>query len=219
LSGSSQRTVQLDPGTTTPAPATTTTTTPQSTTTSQSATFQQSYNTDRYEGPGSAGRLEGFDNTKLNNPEHNTPKYIVGRILSHYPNTPEGLQQALPEIQRHFPGTRIVGSKGDKLDFGSNVDPKSGQPLGVIDVIRAAGNGGEAWQWLPVEGPGAQQPAQLGAMPLLFFGGAGLGPSGLTLTDPRAEEERARREADERNWRDQISRGRIGTVMGPNSRG
>lgn len=95
------------------------------------------------------GKLEGFDATKLANPEHNTPKYQMARIFQHYPNTPEGLRQAMPEIQKLFPEARIVGSKGDKIDFGSHVDPGSGQPLGVVDVIRAAGAGGAAWQWQP----------------------------------------------------------------------
>jgi hypothetical protein len=101
---------------------------------------------------GGGGRLEGFDHGKLNDPQVNTPKYIVGRILQNYPNTPEGLRQAIGEIQRHFPEARIVpGGKGDVIDFGSHTDPE-GRPLGRIDVIRAAGgpNGGEGWQWLPI---------------------------------------------------------------------
>jgi hypothetical protein len=104
-----------------------------------------------------AGKLEGYDHNKLNDPSHNTPKYVVGRILQNYPNTPEGLRAALPEIQRHFPEARIVsGGKGDVLDFGSHTDPE-GRPLGRIDVIRAAGgpNNGEGWQWLPINESGA----------------------------------------------------------------
>lgn len=95
------------------------------------------------------GNLEGFDAGKLANENHNSAKYICARIFQKYPNTPEGLRQALPEIQRHFPEARIVGSKGDKIDFGNSVCPKTGERLGTIDVLRAAGEGGKAWQWLP----------------------------------------------------------------------
>lgn len=105
------------------------------------------------------GNLEGFDATKLANENHNSAKYICARIFQKYPNTPEGLRQALPEIQRHFPEARIVGSKGDKIDFGNSVCPKTGERLGTIDVIRAAGEGGKAWQWSP-DGPAQQQSTQ-----------------------------------------------------------
>lgn len=86
---------------------------------------------------------------KLADLSHQTLKYRVGRVLQYYPHTPEGLRAALPELQEIVPGLTIASGKGDKLDFGDYVDPKSGR-IGVVDVIRAAGAGGQAWQWLPV---------------------------------------------------------------------
>ena len=95
------------------------------------------------------GTLAGYDSTKLANENHKSAKYEVGRILQYYPNTPEGLKAALPEIQKLAPNAQIVGSKGDKVDFGGYVDGK-GNIIGVVDVLEAAGLGGRAWQWLPV---------------------------------------------------------------------
>lgn len=96
------------------------------------------------------GTLSGYSATKLANTAHDTTKYEIGRILQFYPNSPAGLRDALPEIQRIAPNAKIVGSKGDKVDFGDYVDPH-GVRIGVIDLVRAAGLGGTAWHWLPVE--------------------------------------------------------------------
>lgn len=98
---------------------------------------------------GAAGTLEGFDPAKLANPDHRTVKYEVGRILQQYPNTPQGLRDALPALRSLFPDLRITGSAGDKLDFGAYVDAQAGR-IGVVDVLRGAGEGGHAWQWMPV---------------------------------------------------------------------
>jgi hypothetical protein len=95
------------------------------------------------------GTLAGYDSTKLANENHRSAKYEIGRILQYHPNTPEGLKAALPEIQQLAPNARIVGSKGDKIDFGGWADSR-GEVIGVIDVLEAAGLGGRAWQWLPV---------------------------------------------------------------------
>jgi hypothetical protein len=132
------------------------TTTPTTSTSSSSSSSRndQAHTVGQYRGAVEAafgGRTED-GRLKLDVPEHETPKYLVGRILSHYPPTPAGLQQALPEIQKYFPEARITGSKGDKIDFGSAT--YDGQRLGEIDVILAAGEGGKAWQWLPVGQPG-----------------------------------------------------------------
>lgn len=98
---------------------------------------------------GGPGPMPGWDAAKWNNPNHRTPKYVIGRILARYPHTPAGLRAALPEIEKEYPGTMIVGSKGDKLDIPG---------VGVIDVIQAAGEGGRAWQWLPVQPAAERQP-------------------------------------------------------------
>lgn len=96
------------------------------------------------------GLLEGFDPGKLSNPSHQTLKYQVGRILQQYPNSPEGLRDALPAIQALVPEARITGTAGDKLDFGAHTTA-DGARIGVVDVLRAAALGGAAWQWAPVE--------------------------------------------------------------------
>jgi hypothetical protein len=46
------------------------------------------------------------------------------------------------------PGAKLIGN--DKIDFGSYIDPR-GIKIGVIDVLQAAGAGGRAWQWAPVD--------------------------------------------------------------------
>lgn len=98
------------------------------------------------------GTMAGFDYYKMIDKSVTTTKYTIGRILQGFPNTPEGLRQALPDLQKVVPGVKIVGGdKGDKLDFGGYVN-KEGQKIGVIDVIEAATEtSGKAWQWLPVE--------------------------------------------------------------------
>ena len=98
------------------------------------------------------GQFSGFDMTKLNDPAWSSFKYRIGRVLQFYPNTAEGLRQALPEIQEIVPGATITGTNGDKLDFGDYVDTKSGR-IGVVDVVIGAGgpSGGTAWAWQPVE--------------------------------------------------------------------
>ncbi|GMV23252.1 MAG: hypothetical protein AMXMBFR57_32010 [Acidimicrobiia bacterium] len=93
------------------------------------------------------GTMEGFDPTKLANTSHNTIKYQVGRVLQQYPNTPQGLRDALPAIQQIVPGAQIIGTNGDKIDFGGFIDAK-GDRIGIVDVLRGAGLGGQAWQWL-----------------------------------------------------------------------
>ena len=95
------------------------------------------------------GALAGFDPAKLANADHSTFKYKIGRILQHYPNTPQGLRDALPEIQQIVPGATITGTHGDKLDFGTYSDAKAGR-IGVVDVLQAASVGGRAWQWAPI---------------------------------------------------------------------
>lgn len=112
----------------------------------------------------------GINPDKWFNPEHKTPKYTVLRILSKYPPTPEGLQQAKAELEAV--GIQVVGK--DKI-----LHPEAG----VIDVGEAFGaGGGKSWQWLPVGdnpgsalgGPGGGGPNGAGG-----FGGFGGGEGGF----------------------------------------
>jgi hypothetical protein len=96
------------------------------------------------------GIMSGFDAAKLANLDHTTPKYQVGRIVQGFPNTPAGLLAALPDLQLIAPDAKIVGSKGDKVDFGNYADAH-GNKIGVVDLIQAAGLGGISWQWGPAE--------------------------------------------------------------------
>jgi hypothetical protein len=79
----------------------------------------------------------GWDAAKWVNPDHKTPKYVVGRILSRFPPTPDGLTQALPEVQKAMPGTTRVGD--DKLNIPD---------VGIVDVGLSFGiGGGVGWWW------------------------------------------------------------------------
>jgi hypothetical protein len=79
----------------------------------------------------------GWDAAKWNNPDHVTPKYVVGRILARYPPTPDGLTEAMPDIQKAFPGTTRIGD--DKIDIPD---------VGVIDVgLSFSIGGGVGWWW------------------------------------------------------------------------
>lgn len=82
--------------------------------------------------------LAGWDCCKWNDQDHQTPKYVVGRIIAAFPHTPAGLKQALPVINAVYPGTEILPGKGDKVRIPC---------VGVVDLIVAAGEGGKAWWW------------------------------------------------------------------------
>lgn len=99
-------------------------------------------NTDGYAQPayavaGSSQAPAGWDPTKWATGTHQTPKYVVGRILSQYAPTVDGLSQAIAEVQRAYPGTTFNGK--DKLTIPG---------VGTIDVLQGASQGGQAWQWL-----------------------------------------------------------------------
>lgn len=85
----------------------------------------------------------GYDQNKWANPEHTTPKYIIGRILSKYPPTPEGYAAAQNELMQ----TGLISGFGkDSL----MLNDKSGYGGHNIDVGRAFSdpNGQRQWQWL-----------------------------------------------------------------------
>ena len=88
----------------------------------------------------SGNAMSGWDQTKWNDPNKQSPKYAVGHILSNY--NPQGsvgngqLNAAVADIQRAYPGTTHDG-KGNVTIPG----------VGRVDILEAAGNGGKAWQW------------------------------------------------------------------------
>lgn len=101
-----------------------------------SAWDTDSYAAPQYVPPSAGAVPAGWDAEKWADPNHQTPKYGVGRILSNFPPTVEGLASALPDIQKAYPGTEFNGK--DKLTIPG---------VGTIDVLEAAGLGGKAWRW------------------------------------------------------------------------
>ena len=113
-------------------------------------TAPSSMNTDGYAAPayipkGAGAAMSGWDATKWGNVAHQTPKYGVGRILSNYAPTVEGLSQAMADIQRAYPGSTFNGK--DKVTIPG---------VGTIDVLQGASQGGSAWQWMDLPEEGVQ---------------------------------------------------------------
>jgi len=77
---------------------------------------------------GSPQAPPGWDQAKWANTAHQSPKYAVGRIMSQYPQTTEGLKQAMPEIIKAYPGATQTGEDTIKIPG-----------VGEIDVVKAGG--------------------------------------------------------------------------------
>lgn len=106
------------------------------------------WDTDGYAAPGyvpeKAGDvLPGWDAGKWNDPTHQTPKYGVGRILSNFPPTVDGLKAAMPDIEKAYPGTTFNGK--DRITIPG---------VGEVDVLQGASQGGVAWRWGADDGGG-----------------------------------------------------------------
>lgn len=83
--------------------------------------------------------LEGFDMRKLDDPSTTSVKYQAARVFQNYAPTVDNLGNVVSALNAAgLPATQVGD---DTIDFGGSV--------GKIDVIRAAGEGGRAWQWLP----------------------------------------------------------------------
>jgi len=78
----------------------------------------------------------GWNNDKWNDPNHQTPKYAVGRILSQFEPRTENMDAIVAEVAKAYPGTRRTGN-GDITIPG----------VGSIDILQAADVGGKAWHW------------------------------------------------------------------------
>ena len=94
-----------------------------------------------------SNQLEGFDQTKLANTTHQTPKYVFARIASKFDVTNVAGRQAMltalkADPSGFFKNATLSGSKGDILDIDGS----------KVDIIRAAGEGGKAWVWQPLDG-------------------------------------------------------------------
>ena len=99
-----------------------------------------------------------------------TPKYVVGRILSNYTPSIDGLGAAMEEIQQAYPGAEFDGK--DKIIIPG---------LGTIDVLVNAGGDNMSWAWQdqtngPQDSPLAQSITQGATSPASSLLG-GLDPS------------------------------------------
>lgn len=113
------------------------------------------------------GVMAGWDAKNWADANMQTPKYAVGRILSKYTPSSEGLAQAMAEIEKAYPGASYDGK--DKITIPG---------LGVIDVLVNAGGdpGSMSWAWqdqtnAPGSSPGMRVPVTTGTA------GAGAGSS------------------------------------------
>lgn len=92
--------------------------------------------------------LPGWDACKWNDPLHQTPKYVIGRMMAALPPSPNGLAALAPAIDRLYPGTSIIDSSGmDKINIPC---------VGVIDMVVNSGgkeepDAGDSWSWQVVE--------------------------------------------------------------------
>jgi hypothetical protein len=92
------------------------------------------------------------------------PKSAIQAILARYPPGSAGLEQAMPEIQAAFPGTRFDTSAGPKDEI---VIPG----YGIVDLISNAETGGQqGWTWQ--HGGSSPTGAPTQGAPLGAIGGA-----------------------------------------------
>jgi hypothetical protein len=88
----------------------------------------------------------GWNEEKWVNPEKTSIKYVAGRIMARYSPSDWVDESKREQILADFKtaGLNPTASGKDKCDFGDGIGP--------IDIVYAAGEGGKAWQWLPVNG-------------------------------------------------------------------
>lgn len=89
--------------------------------------------------PALPGVLPGWDATKWANPDHNTTKYQVGRLLANYAPTTANFDTVFHELLSLFPGI----TKGTSGRIHGLPDT-----YGPVDILEAANAGGRAWQWI-----------------------------------------------------------------------
>ena len=135
------------------------------------------YSAPAYTPPSAGAAPPGWDAEKWNDPNHQTPKYGVGRILSNFPPTLDGLKSAMGDIEKAYPGTTYDGK--DKLTIPG---------VGTIDVLEAAGEGGKAWRW--DDGSGGGEAAAGGSTSAGAGPSADMGEGGDLLAKLQAEIDR-----------------------------
>jgi hypothetical protein len=104
--------------------------------------------------------MAGWDSTKWGSQEHQTPKYVVGRILSQFQPSIEGLSQAMQQIQQAYPGAQFNGK--DKVTIPG---------VGEFDVLTNSGSGTNmGWAWQDLSAPGGPAPGGFGPSPTVAPG-------------------------------------------------
>jgi hypothetical protein len=110
------------------------------------------WNTDGFSQPGYTAQNfgnapAGWDATKWQNGDHQTPKYVAGRIMAEAGDlrNPENRAAVLAKLQQAYPGTTDVNGK-DKVNIPG---------VGVVDIFGNATGGEFRPQWLPESEAGA----------------------------------------------------------------
>ena len=102
--------------------------------------------------------FEGYNYDKLNDPNHNTPKYIFGKVAQNFKldsvqgdkaKAEELLNAMVPELREK--GLEVVAVKGDRIQVKTEVGYE------WVDVIRGAGAPNPGWHW-GSEGKGTPEP-------------------------------------------------------------
>ena len=106
----------------------------------------------------------GYNQEKWANPLHQTPKYVVGRILQQFAPRTETVDAAVAEIAKAYPGAVRVGSGDVKIPG-----------VGIMDILVGADVGGKRWHAGSAGGGGGAKGAG---------GGKGGGVPGITAYDP-----------------------------------
>lgn len=122
--------------------------------------------------------LEGYDQAKLDNPNHRTPKYIFGRVAQNFKldsvqsdkgRAEQLLKAMVPDLQAA--GLEVVGVSGDKIQVKTELGYE------WVDVIRGAGAANPGWQW-GSEGAGTPEPTRTVQEWAARTGGGGAPASG-----------------------------------------
>ncbi len=145
--------------------------------------------------------LEGYDQGKLDNPNHKTPKYIFGRVAQGFKldsvqgdkaKAEELLKAMVPELREK--GLEVVSVEGDRIQV------KTEHGYEWVDVVRGAGTDKPGWWW-GSEGKGTPNPtgsskewAQAtgqtapggAASPSASSGGAAPAAGGAAVSAPKA---------------------------------
>lgn len=100
-------------------------------------------------GGGGGGSLDGWDTGKLNDPSHQTVKYLFGRVALNYSLAGVSGKAAVESVLNSMradleaAGITVLDISGDKI----RVLDDSGQAA-LVDVVEGATGGSPAWQWI-----------------------------------------------------------------------